>query len=124
MLCSALSVAFLGFAFTIAIGSPLLDTIGMGRLLGGSGVCFFLGTLIVVFAGNIAHGPPIYDVVWAGMVITGIGWGLAETVINPLAATLYPEEKTPRLNLPHAYWPFATTVAGLLCPRLAPPRPT
>src|SRR6202140_4947651 len=57
MLGSALGVAFLGFAFTIAIGSPLLDTIGMGRLLGGSGVCFFLGTLIVVFAGNMAHGP-------------------------------------------------------------------
>src|SRR5712671_6620915 len=63
MLGSALGVAFLGFAFTIAIGSPLLDTIGMGRLLGGSGVCFVLGTLIVVFAGNIAHGPAIYDVV-------------------------------------------------------------
>ena len=43
MLGSALGVAFLGFAFTIAIGSPLLDTIGMGRLLGGSGVCFVLG---------------------------------------------------------------------------------
>src|SRR6266849_744672 len=74
MLGSVLGVAFLGFAFTSASGSPLLDTIGMGRLLGGSGVCFVLGTLIVVFAGNIAHGPAIYDVVWAGMVITGIGW--------------------------------------------------
>jgi len=114
MLGSALGVAFLGFAFTIAIGSPLLDTIGMGRLLGGSGVCFFLGTLIVVFAGKIAHGPAIYDVVWADMVITGIGWGLVETVINPLAATLYPEEKTARLNLVHAYWPFGIIVGGLI----------
>ena len=33
MVGSALGVAFLGFAFTIAIGSPLLDTIGMGRLV-------------------------------------------------------------------------------------------
>src|SRR5580700_4920154 len=56
MIGSVLGVSFLGFALTIAIGSPLLDAIGMGRLLAGSGACFFLGTLIVVFAGSIAQG--------------------------------------------------------------------
>jgi MFS family permease len=114
MLGAVLGVAFLGFAFTIAIGSPLLDTIGMGRLLGGSGVCFLIGTLIVVFAGSIAQGPAVYNIVWIGMVITGIGWGLVETVINPLTATLYPEEKTAKLNLVHAYWPFGIIVGGLI----------
>ncbi len=114
MLGAVLGVAFLGFAFTIAIGSPLLDVIGMGRLLAGSGACFFLGTVIVVFAGKIAQGSAVYDVIWIGMVITGIGWGLVETVINPLAATLYPEEKTKRLNLVHAYWPFGIIVGGLI----------
>src|SRR5580693_4659520 len=54
MIGAVLGVAFLGFALTIAIGSPLLDVVGMGRLLAGSGACFFLGTLIVVFAGDIA----------------------------------------------------------------------
>lgn len=114
MIGAVLGVAFLGFALTIAIGSPLLDAIGMGRLLGGSGACFFLGTLIVVFAGRIAQGAAVYGVIWAGMVITGVGWGLVETVINPLAATLYPEEKTKRLNLVHAYWPFGIIVGGLI----------
>jgi hypothetical protein len=114
MLGSVLGVAFLGFAFTIAIGSPLLDVIGMGRLLGGSGACFILGTLLVVFAGKIVQGPGVYNVLWVGMVITGIGWGLVETVINPLAATLYPEEKTARLNLVHAYWPFGIICGGLI----------
>ena len=32
-------VPFLGFAFTIAIGSPLLDYIGMRLLLPLSGIC-------------------------------------------------------------------------------------
>src|SRR5215831_18949848 len=114
MVGSALGVAFLGFALTIAIGSPLLDAIGMGRLLGGSGACFFIGTLIVVFAGKLAQGAAVYNVIWFGMVITGIGWGLVETVINPLAATLYPEEKTKRLNLVHAYWPFGIICGGLI----------
>ena len=33
MIGAVLGVVFLGFAFTIAIGSPLLDYLGMGRLL-------------------------------------------------------------------------------------------
>ena len=82
MIGSALGVAFLGFAFTIAIGSPLLDTIGMGRLLAGSGACFIIGTLTVVFAGKIAEGAAIYNVIWAGMVIIGIGWGMPENLIS------------------------------------------
>ncbi len=105
MIGAILGVAFLGFAFTIAIGSPLLDKIGMGRLLGLSGVCFIGGTLIVILAGSLAQGPAIYNVLWAGMLLNGIGWGLVETVINPLTATLYPDEKTARLNILHAWWP-------------------
>src|SRR3982075_1452227 len=66
MLGAALGVSFLGFAFTIAIGSPLLDTIGMGRLLGGSGACFIIGTLTVIFAGSLAQGAGIYNVIWVG----------------------------------------------------------
>src|SRR5215467_7941149 len=69
MIGSALGVAFLGFAFTIAIGSPLLDAIGMGRLLAAAGGCFCLGTLIVVFAGSLARVAAVYNVIWTGMVI-------------------------------------------------------
>src|SRR5687768_3641409 len=46
MVASALGVAFLGFALTIAIGSPLLDYLGMGRLLALSSLSFIVGTLI------------------------------------------------------------------------------
>src|SRR6202035_1609232 len=85
MIGAVLGVPFLGFAFTIAIGSPLLDAIGMALLLPLSGVCFIAGTLIILFAGSIATGASVYTVIWIGAVITGIGWGLVETVINPLA---------------------------------------
>src|SRR3954447_21473014 len=60
---SVLGVAFLGFAFTIAIGSPLLDYIGMAFLLPLSGVCFFVGTLVILFAGNLASGAGVYNVI-------------------------------------------------------------
>src|SRR5436853_6688354 len=51
---NVLGVPFLGFAFTIAIGSPLLDLIGMGVLLPLAGVCFLAGTLTILFAVTIA----------------------------------------------------------------------
>ena len=116
MIGAVLGVAFLGFAFTIAIGSPALDYIGMALLLPLSGVCFIIGTLIILFAGSLAEstGVGVYNVIYTGAVITGIGWGLVETVINPLTATLYPEEKTARLNVLHAWWPGGLIAGGLL----------
>src|SRR5438876_10118582 len=53
MTASVLGIVFLGFAVAIAIGSPLLDFLGMGRLLGISSVCFITGNLIVLFADHL-----------------------------------------------------------------------
>jgi MFS family permease len=114
MIGAILGVPFLGFAITIAIGSPLLDAIGMGLLLPLSGVCFIGGTLTIVFAGSLASGPDVYYVLYIGAVITGIGWGLVETVVNPLCASLYPAEKAARLNTLHAWWPGGLIAGGLL----------
>jgi MFS family permease len=114
MIGAILGVPFLGFAITIAVGSPLLDAIGMGLLLPLSGVCFIGGTLTIMFAGALASGPNVYYVLYSGAVLTGIGWGLVETVINPLCATLYPDEKTARLNALHAWWPGGLIAGGLL----------
>ncbi len=113
MVGSVLGVAFLGFAFTIAIGSPLLDYLGMGRLLTLSSFCFLAGTSIEMFAAKISQGPDVYWVLYAAMILIGIGWGLVETVINPLTVTLYPNEKTKRLNALHAWWPGGLIIGGL-----------
>ncbi len=136
---SALGIVFMGFAVAIAIGSPLLDFFGMGRLLGVSSVCFIVGNLIVLFADHIikiglpifrvvwtgmlsifphaallTHREPIFWVVWTGMLFIGVGQGLVETVINPLAATLYPDDKTHKLNVLHAWWPGGIIIGGLI----------
>lgn len=114
MVGAVLGIPFLGYAFTIAIGSPLLDAIGMGVLLPMSGVLFIAGTLIILFAGPLAALAGIYTVLWTGALVTGIGWGLVETVINPLTTTLYPQDKTARLNTLHAWWPGGLIAGGLL----------
>src|SRR5580765_4715243 len=82
MVATALGVVFLGFAFTIAIGSPLLDYIGMGRLLTLSALCFLIGTGIVLCSKTLADaqsGVSLFRIVWLGMLIIGIGQGLVET---------------------------------------------
>src|SRR5579872_4062505 len=114
MIGSILGLPFLGYAVTIAIGSPLLDYIGMGLLLPLSAVLFSLGMLTMIFTAQIASAPGAYGVLWAGALITGIGWGLVETVVNPLVTALYPDEKTSKLNLVHAWWPGGLVIGGLL----------
>jgi MFS family permease len=114
MIGNVLGVPFLAFAITIAISSPLLDIIGMGLLLPLAAVCVSVGMLLMGFAGEIATGQGIYNVLWIGAAIAGVGWGLTETVINPLVASLYPEDKTAKLNSAHAWWPGGLVIGGLL----------
>jgi MFS family permease len=109
-----LGVEFLGFAITIAIGSPMLDFLGMGRLLGVSSACMVLGTVGAIFTEKIAGSVSPYWVLWGSILVFGIGHGLVETVVNPLAATLYPDEKTHKLNVLHAWWPGGIIIGGLI----------
>ena len=113
-IATILGLPFLGFAITIAIGSPLLDIIGMRLLLPLSGVFFSLGMLGMIFAGHLASGDGVYGILWAAALVAGIGWGLVETVVNPLTAALYPADKTARLNTLHAWWPGGLVIGGLL----------
>ena len=110
---AALGSAFLGFAITLFVASALLDKIGTKRILIGCGLCFLVGTALIVGAGVLATGMTIYSLVWLGMMLSGIGWGLAEASINPLTARLYPEDTTHRLNVLHAWYPGGLIVGGL-----------
>src|ERR1051325_11373889 len=114
MTASVLGIVFLGFAVAIAVGSPLLDYLGMGRVLGVSSLLFIVGNLIAIFADNIHLGLPIFWVVWTWMLLVGIGQCLVETVITPLTATLYPDDKTHKLNVLHAWWPGGIIIGGLI----------
>lgn len=109
-----LGTAFLGFATTLALGSVILDRFGMGRMLVAAGLCFAGGTTLVVFASALAEGPGVYTVLRGGFLLSGLGWGFMECSINPLTAALYPEDKTNRLNILHAWWPAGLIVGGLI----------
>lgn len=114
MVGAVLGIAFLGYAFTIALVSPFLDAIGMKLLMVLSSLCLIVGTLVVCCFQNLAGEGGSYWVIWTGMLIIGIGWGLVDTVTNPLTCSLYPEDKTHKLNVLHAWWPAGIMLGGLI----------
>ena len=114
MLGSALGWAFPGFAFMVLIGSAIVDYLGMRNLLLLCGANFIAGPLLVVSADKIAPGAGAGTVVAIGMFLNGLGWGCSETVINPLTTAIYPQDKTHRLNVLHAWWPGGIIIGGLL----------
>jgi fucose permease len=110
MVGDGLKYAFLGFAFTVAIGSALVDFMGMRNMLTACGLSFIVGTLLTVTAGGDDPGTPVK----LGMFLNGLGWGFSETVINPLTTAIYPNDKTHRLNVLHAWWPAGIVFGGIL----------
>lgn len=110
---AALGASFLGFSLTLFIASPFLDAIGMRRMLAGAAACLIGGTLLVINAGTLGEGMFVFHLVWFGMMLCGIGWGAVEATINPMTTALYPEDKTSRLNMLHAWWPAGLIVGGL-----------
>lgn len=113
MIGEILGIIFLGFSITLFLVSPFMDTIGMGRAITIAALLIIIGNAILVFAGNITSGAEIYWALWVGMLLKGIAWGFVEAAINPATASLYPTEKTHRLNILHAWWPAGLIVGGL-----------
>ncbi len=112
--------AFYGFTLSILIGGSLVDLFGMRRLLSISGLFYIFGILAIVAVpfpdGPVASifGNPITLTLWFAMLALGLAQGLVEGVINPLCSTLYPEDKTHRMNVLHAWWPGGLIIGGLL----------
>jgi fucose permease len=113
MVGEALGITFTGFALTLLFGSALVDFIGMRAMLLLSATGYVLGSALVLAAAWLPVSDSSYWLVLAGLLLTGLGWGAVEAASNPLVATLYPEEKTHRLNVLHAWWPAGIVVGGL-----------
>src|SRR5262245_21878410 len=101
------TMAFFGFAASILLASPMLDALGMRNLLFLALVLHIGGVLAFILAPN-------YTVLYMSMLFAGFGNGLVEAVINPLTATVYPNEKVHKLNVLHAWWPGGLIIGGLI----------
>ncbi|MEO6079839.1 MAG: MFS transporter [Steroidobacteraceae bacterium] len=111
---TALGNAFLGFALSLLVISPLLDKIGARRIILFAAACFIFGPALILYAPSAGGFDTVNLMLNLGMALTGFGWGATEGSINALTTTIYPEDKTGRLNVLHAWWPFGIIVGGLL----------
>lgn len=112
MIGTVLGNSFLGFALSLLVISPLLDRIGAKRVILFAAACFIIGPGLVLAAAGA--GNSVYLLINIAMIIWGCGWGATEATINPLATTLYPDDKTGKLNTLHAWWPGGIIIGGLL----------
>jgi MFS family permease len=105
-----------GFGIVILIGALLADAIGYGKLMILAFLCHFLSAALTLAATPLfASGGKgaAYQCLYWGMFLFAIGNGIAEAVVNPLVATLFPKNKTHYLNILHAGWPAGLIVGGL-----------
>jgi MFS family permease len=112
MIGTVLGSAFAGFAVTLFLVSAVLARIGFGRALAAAAVLLIAGCLLVAFAGSLGLSP--YAGLLIGMVVQGFGWGLVETVINPLTSALYPHDRVARLSILHAWYPGGLVAGSML----------
>ena len=91
MLGAVLGAAFAGFAITLLLVSAVLAKIGFRNALLAAAVLLIAGFAVVGGAGSLGISP--YTALWIGMLIQGLGWGMVETVINPLTSAIYAEDR-------------------------------
>ncbi|HXE80050.1 MAG TPA: MFS transporter [Vicinamibacterales bacterium] len=104
--------ALWGFTVSMVVFGPFVDSIGMKNLVRLAWVAHFAGTLTIIFANGFA-------MLFTGALVIALGNGLVEAACNPLVATLYPEDKTVKLNQFHVWFPGGITISGVVAYLLA-----
>ena len=105
-----------GFGIIILLSSLIADRIGFGRLMFAAFVMHLVsaGLTLATGAAFASGGKPLaFQCLFWGMFLFAIGNGIAEAVVNPLVATLFPKNKTHYLNILHAGWPGGLILGGL-----------
>jgi len=108
-----LGATFIGFALTLLLGSALVDRVGMRAMLLFSALGYIIGSILVLAVSFMPVSTLSYWLIFVGFLLTGLGWGAVEAASNPMVTAVYPEEKTHRLNILHAWWPAGIVVGGL-----------
>ena len=98
--------AFWGFGLAIFFGGPLCDILGMGNLLRFAAAGHIGGVLLTIIAPN-------FMALFLATVLIGIANGLIEAAVNPLVATIFPNNKTAKLTLLHAWFPGGIVIGGV-----------
>jgi len=106
-LSSIAATAFWGFPISMIVGGLLVDAVGMKNLMRLAYIGHFVGILLTIFAGG-------YWSLWISTLSIGLANGMVEAVCNPLVASIYPEQKTTKLNHFHLWFPGGIVIGSLV----------
>lgn len=99
--------AFWGFTVAMLLLGPLVDIIGMGRVVAIAFVAHIAGLVMTVFATG-------FWTLFFSTLLIGLANGSVEAGCNPLVTALYPDDKTAKLNRFHMWFPAGIVIGGLL----------
>lgn len=102
-----IGTAFWGFTLAMILGGPLVDIIGMKRIIFIAFGCHIAGILLTIFATG-------FWTLFFSTLFIGIANGSVEAATNPLITSMYVEDKTRKLNLFHVWFPGGIVIGGLM----------
>ena len=99
--------AFWGFPLAIVIGGMIVDIVGMKRLLLLAFVLHLIGIIFTIFSTGFIS-------LYISTLFIGIANGTVEAACNPLVTTIYPNNKTTKLNHFHLWFPGGIVIGTLI----------
>jgi MFS family permease len=99
--------AFWGFTLAMLALGPIVDLIGMGRVIAIAFTMHVIGLVMTIFATG-------FWTLFISTMLIGIANGSVEAGCNPLITALYPNDKTTKLNRFHMWFPAGIVFGGLL----------
>ncbi len=102
----AFAPAFWGFTLAMIIGGPLVDYLGIKRIIW---TAFFFHTIGII--GTIIARD--FWTLFLGTLAIGIGNGLVEASLNPMIASMFPNDKIKMLNKFHVWFPGGIVIGAI-----------
>ena len=99
--------AFWGFTLAMLLIGPLVDLLGMKRVIYVAFIGHIAGILLTIIAGGF------WSLFFSTLLI-GVANGSVEAATNPLITAMYPDDKTRKLNKFHVWFPGGIVIGGLL----------
>ena len=103
----AFTPAFWGFTLAMLIGGPLVDALGMKKIVWFAFATHAVGIVLTLMAGSMTS-------LFIATLFVGIGNGMVEAACNPLVASMYPQQKTKMLNRFHVWFPGGIVIGSVL----------
>lgn len=106
--------ALWGMCVSLFLVGPFLEKFGLKN---GSIAAFgghLIGVTLFLAAYPFAGNPAAFWILFMGAIGMGVGNGMIEVVGNPLTTSLYPKNKTTKLNHFHAFYPGGMVAGGVL----------